>query len=290
MTSPAEDRTEHAAVCYRHPNRPTSVRCQNCEKPICADCMRDTPVGFRCPDCAGTSRQIFREDLIVTKVLLGICIAVYLTQVVLGLSEGSGSAGIMSVGGRLFQEGALQANIVAVNGDWWRPITSGFLHAGLFHIALNSWFIYSFGQLLEPALGRLKFGLLYFVGMMGGATGALLLSAPGVATVGASGAGFGLLGAALVMAQLRKNQAMAQQLMVLAAINFAFTFAVSGISVGGHVGGFLAGALCGYLAYGPLLRKQQVLLVVYVALLLGLFAASLVVADAVANVPWQLVQ
>ena len=285
MSAPADDRTEHAAVCYRHANRPTNVRCQNCEKPICADCMRDTPVGFRCPDCAGKSRQIFREDLIVTKVLLTICWAAYLIQVATGFVDGRGSSGIMSVGGTLFQEGALQANIVAYGHDWWRPITSGFLHAGLLHIALNSWFIYSFGQLLEPSLGRIRFALIYFIGMLGGATGALLLSDPASATVGASGAGFGLLGAALVMAQIRKDQALAQQLMLLAALNFAFTFAASGISVGGHVGGFIAGALCGYLAYGPLLRQQKLLTGVLVGLIVALYGAALLVADQVAAVP-----
>ena len=269
------------AVCYRHPNRPTSVRCQNCEKPICPDCMRDTPVGFRCPDCAGKSRPIFRDDLLVTKTLIGICVAVYLIQLAMGITDGRGAGGIMSVSGsnELFLRGALQANVVAINHDWWRPVTSGFLHAGLIHIAFNSFFIYSFGQLLEPALGRVKFALLYFVGMMGGAVGALLLTDPNVATVGASGAGFGLLGASLVMARIRRNEQLASQLMMLALINFAITFALPGISLGGHLGGFVAGGLVGYLAYGPLMRKDMVLRGVLVALMIGLFVASLLAAD-----------
>lgn len=269
------------AVCYRHPNRPTNVRCQNCEKPICPDCMRDTPVGFRCPDCAGKSRPIFRDDLIVTKTLIGICVAVFLIQIVMGFAEGRGAGGIIQLSreDELFQRGALQAYAVSNGGDWWRPFTSGFLHGGLIHIAFNSIFIYSFGQLLEPALGRLKFLLLYFVGMMGGAVGALLLSDPLSATVGASGAGFGLLGAALVMARIRRNEQLASQLMFLALINFAITYAFPGISLGGHLGGFVAGGLVGYLAYGPLMRKDLILRGVLVGLIVGLFIAALVVAD-----------
>lgn len=289
MSAPSDDRIDTAAVCYRHKNRPTNVRCQNCGKPICGDCMHDSPVGYRCPDCAGSSRQIFRDDLIVTKTLLGACLAVYLLQVVLGIVNGLGVDAVMNNNGSgdylspIYIDGALWADVMAASGDWWRPFTSGFLHAGLLHIALNSYFIWSFGQLLEPALGRARFALVYFVGMLGGAVGALLLSNPAIPTVGASGAGFGLLGAALVMARIRRNEDLAQQLMVLAAINFAFTFLVSGISVGGHVGGFLAGALCGYLAYGPLMRKQKVLLGVLAGLAVVLFVASIVVAGMVSD-------
>ena len=281
MLRPAQETSVDGAVCYRHPKRPTTVRCQNCEKPICPDCMRDTPVGFRCPDCAPQSRQIFREDLIVTKTLIGLCIAVFVVQQVLNASSDGAD--------ELFQRGALQANVVAINGDWWRPITSGFLHANLIHLGLNCFFIFSFGQLLEPALGRLKFALIYFAAMMGGAAVALLLTDPSVPTVGASGAAFGLLGAALVMARIRRNEQLASQLLMLAVINLAISF-LPGISLGGHLGGFLVGAVAGYLVYGPLARKEAAQRAILAGLILVLLAASLLVADARAVDPTTLIR
>jgi membrane associated rhomboid family serine protease len=281
MTRPAEGRSALGSTCYRHKNRTTNVQCQNCGKPICTECMRESPVGLRCPECAPTSRQVFNDDLIATKVLIGICVAIYLVQVGLQISNSGGGNSIMSTTDNdLFEKGALYAVGVSQNHEWYRIITSGFLHAGLFHVALNSFFIYSLGQLIEPALGKLRFTLVYFVTLLGGAVGALALSGALSATIGASGAGFGLLGAALVMARLRRNEALASQLMVLALINFAFTFAVAGISVGGHLGGFLIGGVCGWIVYGPFQRQRGVATGLLVGLGIICFIAALVVADA----------
>ena len=77
MTSSYQQQTEQT-VCYRHRNRPTAVRCSNCDRPICADCMRSTPVGFRCPECAPTSRFALADDLLVTKAIVAINVIVFL--------------------------------------------------------------------------------------------------------------------------------------------------------------------------------------------------------------------
>ena len=80
------------------------------------------------------------------------------------------------------------------DGEYWRLVTAGFLHAGFFHLLFNMLSLYILGGLLEPAVGRLRFGLIYFVSLLAGSFGALLLE-PTSPTVGASGAIFGLMGA-----------------------------------------------------------------------------------------------
>lgn len=278
MTSSYPEQAEET-VCYRHRNRPTAVRCSNCERPICADCMRSTPVGFRCPECAPQRSFALADDLLVTKTIIGLNVAVFVIGLLLQITNGA-APGIMGAGAGnpLITDGQLVTFQVA-DGEWWRIFTSGFLHAGLLHIGLNMYFIYSFGGLLEPALGRLRFSLLYVIGIIGGAIGAMLLSDARTATVGASGAGFALLGAAFIMARLRGHSELESNLLTLAAINFGFTFLVPGISVGGHLGGFLAGIVGGAIAYGPLARQRQAITAIYATLIVALMGAAVFIAN-----------
>lgn len=242
--------------------------------------MRSTPVGFRCPQCAPTSSFALRDDLLVTKGIIAINVVVFALGLILQMTDGA-APGIMGAGSGnpLITEGQLVTFQVAQNGEWWRIFTSGFLHAGLLHIGLNMYFIYAFGGLLEPALGRLRFALLYVVGILGGAIGAMLLSPANSATVGASGAGFALLGAAFVMARLRGHSELESNLLTLAAINFGFTFIVPGISIGGHLGGFVAGIAAGAVAYGPLARNKQAIAGVYAVMIVAFVGVALWVAQ-----------
>ncbi len=242
--------------------------------------MRSTPVGFRCPECAPTSSFALADDLLVTKAIVAVNVLVFLVGIAMQVKNGA-QVGFMGFGGgdELVAKGAL-VTLLVDQGEWWRIFTSGFLHAGLFHIGLNMFFVYSFGGLLEPALGRIRFALLYAVGIIGGSIGAMALSAPNTFTVGASGAGFSLLGAALIMARLRGHSELESNLLTIAAINFGFTFLASGISVGGHLGGFVVGLVTGAIAYGPLARRPQAITGAYAALAVVLFAAALWVAHA----------
>ena len=304
MTQPTDASSPTGAeeVCFRHRNRPTSVRCQNCGKPICADCMRDSPVGYRCPDCAPQRKYALADDLMVTKAIIATNVAVFLLGIVLQVIDGAMGNPLTSSGGDLTQNGALMAcqgfvdqtgsvfcgtgpNAGGVaGGEWWRLVTSGFLHSGLLHIAFNMYFIWMFGQLLEPSLGRVRFALLYFVSLLGGSIGAMLLSSPWSMTVGASGAAFGLLGAALVVSRLRKIDSLTNDLVMLAVINFAIGFIPGlNISIGGHLGGFIAGAAAGWVAYGPLARNRGAVTGVLAAALVALFVGGIVVANVVAG-------
>src|SRR5438874_492889 len=157
------------ATCYRHPKRETGVSCSNCGRPICPDCMTPTPVGMRCPECSKqrtrvTTAQTFMRGAapVVTYVLIGINLGVEIASLVSGATLlGGGSLGTLA------QHGALSRDTVA-NGDVWRIVTSGFLHAGLFHILFNMFLLYILGTMLEPAVGALRFALIYFVSLLAG--------------------------------------------------------------------------------------------------------------------------
>ena len=118
--------------------------------------------------------------------------------------------------------------------------SSGFLHANLIHIGFNMFVLYQLGKLLEPALGRLRFGLVYAVALFSGGLGVLLLD-PNRFTVGASGAVFGLMGAAVAAFRSRGINPFATGLGRHDRHQPLFTFTIPGISIGGHVGGLIGG-------------------------------------------------
>jgi len=235
-----------ALTCYRHPNRETGVSCAHCGRGLCPDCMVFTPVGIKCAEHAGVptgtakvvqgARRFGIEGggALLTKILIGINVLVFLWQV--------GSGGTLSQPyGYPYLEGALNGILVA-NGDRWRLFTSMFLHASVIHLAMNMLFLWWIAAPVEQAIGRARFALLYVVSGLSGAAGALLLSAPDATTVGASGALFGILGAAFVF-ERQRNYVLGGGALTIIVLNLAFTFAIPGISIGGHLGGLVGGAL-----------------------------------------------
>ena len=190
----------------------------------------------------------------VTYALIAINVVVFLAE---GRFSTAGSAG----GNTIYREGALLGSFGGEGvayGQWWRIVTGGFLHANLLHIFFNMYILYLLGVMLEPAIGHVKFALLYFVSLIAGSFGALLLS-PHAFTVGASGAVFGLMGAAAVEMRARRIPVMQSGIGLLIIINLALSFAVSGISIGGHIGGLIGGALAGgALQLGERYRSQLI--------------------------------
>jgi membrane associated rhomboid family serine protease len=226
--------------------------------------------------------------MIVTKALIAINVLVFLAGMVMQFADGvssgvvTGGSGDLNFDGGLIVSAATQTGelIGVADGEWWRLLTSGFLHGGLLHLGLNMYFIWMFGQLLEPSLHRVRFALVYFAALFGGSIGAMLYSAPNTFTVGASGAAFGLLGAAIAIARIRKIQALESSLLTLAAINFGIGFIPGfNVSVGGHLGGFIVGALCGWLIAGPLNRQRALVTGLLAVLVVALFAGGIAVAD-----------
>ena len=238
-------------------------------------------VGIKCPECAGqptgakaATRKLSRvgsgTGALVTKSLIGINVAVFL----ISIAEGSGG----------FQPAQSFINRWALNGfavsegEWYRLITSAFLHASVIHIAFNMLMLWWFGQALENALGRTRFLGVYLVSALAGSAGALLLSGEFVNTVGASGAVFGILGAGLVL-ERKQVYVFGGGALFIVILNIAFTFAVSNISIGGHLGG-LAGGVLAMLALSvagrhPVYGRIDALAVL---MLVGIAAASVLVA------------
>lgn len=240
-------------TCYRHPGRETNVSCSNCGNPICPECMTPSPVGMRCPDCSQERQTVIRaRDAVqrtafqiapVTVTLIAINALVFLAELLTG---GAGVGG-GDFKGSVLENGAFWAPGIAA-GDYWRIITAGFLHAGLFHIAMNMLLLWFLGSLLEPAIGGLRFAVIYFTSLIAGSLGAMLLE-PNAAAVGASGAVFGLMGAALVAFYSRGLNPFESGIGGLLVLNLVITFAVPGISKGGHLGGVVGGLLAGAIVF-----------------------------------------
>jgi membrane associated rhomboid family serine protease len=232
-------------TCYRHPDRETGVSCSNCGRPICPECMTPTSVGMRCPECAGERTQVRTAAAIrrsdepsLTYLLIGVNVAI-----AIGSLLGGGFAG-----SALTREMAVSSDAVG-DGEVWRLVTSGFAHYGLAHLLFNMFSLWILGSLLEPAIGRAHFALIYFVSLFAGSFGALLVS-PDSLTAGASGAVFGLMGAAVVIMRNRGVDLMASGLPLWLGLNLLITFAYADrISVGGHIGGLIGGALAAAVLY-----------------------------------------
>jgi membrane associated rhomboid family serine protease len=233
-----------AQTCYRHPNRETGVSCSSCGRPICPDCMTPTPVGMRCPDCARQRTRVTRgvgeaglfASAPATFVLIALNAAAFLAEI-------ASASGGLGVGGSsaVFDFG-LYGPFVA-EGEWYRLLTGGFLHASFIHIGFNMFALYFLGRMLEPSIGTPRFVAVYFASLFGGAFGALLLD-PNALTIGASGAVFGIFGAAFVVARGRGFDSVARTIGIILLFNLAFSLGSSNISLGGHLGGLAVGVAC----------------------------------------------
>ncbi len=261
-----------AQTCNRHPNRETGVSCSACGRPICPECMTPTPVGMRCPECSRQRTRVVRNPQgsasgfwasPATYVLIAVNVVVYLIEIA------GGSGGINNPSGRIVVDYGLFGPFVA-EGEWYRLVTSGFLHASLLHIGFNMLLLFLLGRLLEPALGTVRFLVLYFASLLAGSLGVMIIDPNGL-TLGASGAVFGLFAAGFILARERGLNELAGQFAVLIVINLVFSFTGSNISVGGHLGGLVGGLICALVIVaggrgmlGPKPRNLELLLMALV--------------------------
>jgi membrane associated rhomboid family serine protease len=237
-------------TCYRHPGRETGVSCSNCGRPICPECMTSTPVGMRCPECAGERTRVRSgvaglqagNEPSATYVLIALNAIVFLAELASGAS-----ATTIGGGSSLIADGAVFGPGID-DGEWYRILTGGFLHAGLLHLGLNMFVLWILGRLLEPAIGTPRFLGIYFVSLLAGSFGALVVD-PNVPTVGASGAIYGLMAATIVIARRRGLEQIASEIGLWLVLNLVLTFSISGISIGGHIGGLFGGALVAFVLY-----------------------------------------
>ncbi len=257
MSSPAPQAEIDSEFCYRHPDRQSFIHCQRCGRTICPQCQTQAAVGVQCPECVREGRAEVRASQggllgrlsrrgsapVVTYVLIGLCVVIYLAQWV--------------TGGVLTNAWTLDPRFIATQP--WRLITSAFLHSPSFipHLLLNMYALYIFGPPLERFLGRARYLALYLVGALGGSLGVVLLYQLAVATngasakwldgflgwapaLGASGAIFALMGALLVLRKAMGLQL--TQILIVVVINVAFGFIAPGIAWQAHLGGLGVGA------------------------------------------------
>lgn len=239
--------------CTRHPDVVTGRHCTRCGRPACNNCLTQADVGSHCVDCVRRARPAKREQIrywnaarhdLATRSIVAINVVVYLWV----LSGRLVRSDLGIINSRELQLGLSKSFVD--NGEWYRLVSCGFLHFGLLHLGMNMLLLWQLGQILEPALGRGKYVLLYLSALIGGSAGALLLS-PTALTGGASGAVFGLMAAAAVGLQQRGVNPMRTGIGATLILNLLITFAIPGISIGGHLGGALIGAGVGYAMLEP---------------------------------------
>ncbi|MFF8730112.1 rhomboid family intramembrane serine protease [Streptomyces sp. NPDC015171] len=280
-----------APVCYRHPDRETGVRCTRCDRPICPECMVSASVGFQCPECVrgasgtghgpGASRprtiaggSVTADPRLLTKILIGINLAVFLVQ----LSVGDRFSHRFELIGQAYTPYLDGVQGVA-EGQYYRLLTSMFLHSGYLHIAFNMLSLWWVGGPLEAAFGRARYLALYFVSGLAGSALAYLLAPPNTAMLGASGAIFGLFGATAVLMR-RLNYDM-RPVIALLVVNLIFTFNPSmDISWEAHIGGLVAGVVTGYAMVHAPREKRSLVQYGTCAVVLALVVALVLVRTA----------
>ncbi|AYL37064.1 rhomboid family intramembrane serine protease [Streptomyces sp. PDY-4] len=255
-------------VCYRHPERETGIRCTRCERPICPECMVDASVGFQCPECVREGRgtghapaasvprtiaggAVAADPRLVTKILLGINLAVFLAvQVRPSLVRDLYLIGAWPPAPFLPTQGVAE-------GEWYRLFTSMFTHQEIWHIAFNMLSLWWLGGPLEQALGRARYLTLYLISGLAGGALTYLLASGTTASLGASGAIFGLFGATAVL--MRRLKYDMRPVIALLVINLIFTFGWSNIAWQAHIGGLVAGVVIGYaMVHAPRERRALV--------------------------------
>lgn len=205
--------------------------------------MTPTPVGMRCPDCSRERTRVrtvrsLPSTPTVTQALIVINVIVFFAETAAGSGFSSGG------GGQVFTKGALFGPLISHQHEYWRILSGGFLHDGVFHILVNMVSLYFVGSVLEPAIGRVNFAAIYFASLLAGSFGALLFQ-PQLPTVGASGAIFGIFGALIVVARNRGIPFWQSGLGPILLINLLFSLTFRGISIGGHLGGLIGGLITG---------------------------------------------
>ncbi|MGH2749708.1 MAG: rhomboid family intramembrane serine protease [Actinomycetota bacterium] len=238
--------------CYGHPKTPTRLRCSRCERPICGRCAIPASVGQHCPECVAEARKsapkvrtALRANAPGVYTIIGINVAVWLIQL---LVPG-------------FTDRFADVPQLVAQGEWWRLITSMFLHADggsffLLHILLNCYILYIYGPEVEQLFGTPTFVAMYLTsGFMGNAF-SYAFGPFFISSLGASGAVFGVVGFLIAYLYKRRHSAALgnylRGLLAFVGLNLVFGFTVPGINNWAHIGGLIGG-----LALGALMDRRR---------------------------------
>jgi membrane associated rhomboid family serine protease len=274
--------------------------------------LNEAPVGFQCPECiadgrraARPTRTVFGGSTIgvhgyVTKALIAINVAVLVLSTALAGGKGlfgGGLGGLLGGATQLTEDGAVQGVAVyrsssgqrvevpagIADGEYYRLLTSMFLHYGVIHLALNMWALWVLGRELEARLGPLRFSVLYLVSGLGGSV-ACYVFAPAAQAAGASGAIYGLFAALFIV--FRRLQRDTSAIITVLVLNLVLSFSVPGISISAHLGGLVTGAILGVaLAYPPKKIRNMVLAGTVAALVLLMTVAVIAQTAAINSLP-----
>lgn len=287
VQSPNESGTG-APPCVNHPQTPALTSCQRCANPICGQCMIEAPVGYQCPACVAEGTRRTRTNELpfggtratggrsTTSALLGINVAVWLA---ISLTGGATSAlarllalvpagqclsadlvsyfpGITAAECARIAEATTWVPGVA-DGAWWQLLTSGFTHVQIWHLGTNMLVLWFIGPAIEQILGRARYLVVYLLSLLGGSVAVMWFASPASATVGASGAIFGLLGTLLILAV--RGRGNVRGVLMWIGLNLLITVLGYGhISWQGHIGGLAVGlATAAIIVYAPKDRAKR---------------------------------
>lgn len=212
---------------------------------MCTDCLRDASVGMQCVDCVNEGARSVRSPRtlagakvsngrpIITQVMIALNVLAYIVTVVQSGSPMNNSRADLFMATSLLPE-------LTAQGGWWRIVTSGFMHFGLIHLALNMAALFVVGPVVEQELGRLRYSLVYFLSLLGGSAAAFYFGTVCQQLAGASGAVFGLMGALLIVFKRQKRDI--STILVVVGINLVSNL-FTNASLLGHLGGFVIGGL-----------------------------------------------
>jgi len=247
------NRQQDLPACVRHPDRPTGLRCVRCDRPACPDCLREASVGYQCVDCVAEGGKSVRPARDVsgartrqgTRPMVVVPVLILLNVVVFGFTAYQAHSIVDNDQSGLFVDWTLIPSLVA-GGDYWRLVTSGFLHFGNYggygpvHLIFNMFALYVLGRDLEIVLGRVRFLVVYVLALLGGSVAVMLFGESLGSVAGASGAIYGLFGGiAVVVFRAKMNP---RPVLILLAINIVLSITLPGISLLGHLGGLVIGA------------------------------------------------
>jgi membrane associated rhomboid family serine protease len=244
------------------------VRCTRCDRPICPECMIPAPVGHQCPDCVRRARQEFRRGpgtavrssargVSVTQLLLIAILAMFAVEVAVGgpasLIGGPGGGTMIDLGASIGLTQVRGGGFVGIAvGQYWRLLTSMFLHFGLVHIGFNAYALWLFGRVVERDYGRVRFALIYLVGGFVASAASYAFGPINAVGAGASGAVFAVFGAFIAFNYRRRHLALAAQnlrtAVMLIVLNLGLALWIPGIDWRAHAGGLVAGLAAGFIA------------------------------------------
>jgi membrane associated rhomboid family serine protease len=223
--------------------------------------MHPAPVGHQCPECVKDAKQEFRRPgrqvqagpggargWTLTNVMLVALGLAYVAEVVVAgpgsLVSGPDGMALIDMGGSV--------GLLIATGEYWRMITATFLHIGIFHLAMNGYALYLFGNVIEAEQGKIRFAAIYAVSALAASAASYAFGPPTVVSAGASGAIFGLFGAFLGAAWVKRDMAFyaarVRNAAWLIMLNVFITFAYPGIDWRAHMGGAVAGLALGVTA------------------------------------------